>query len=296
VENHRIISGFEEFLTVERRLSALTVQTYVSECRGFADFLGQVSLSDSTAAQVIDYLAGRQEHESIDRRTLAKVMSALSALYKYLMLEGGREDNPFELIDMPRIVRNLPSVYTEEEIRTIFAAIDIETPFGLRDRALFELVYSCGLRVSEVADLTVHLVYFDEAMLRVFGKGGKERYVPVGEEAIYWLKRYLAEGRPRLLKRGRAADSHLFLNNRGTGISRKGIWKRFNEIVQQAGLPVSKVHALRHSYATHLLRGGADLRAVQELLGHADISTTQIYTHLDGDDLRTAHERYHPRS
>ncbi len=295
MKNSLTIKSFEEYLRVEKRLAALTVDTYVRECHSFAGCLGEVFLEEATAGHVIDYLADRQEREGIDRRTLAKVMSSLSALFKFLVLEGCREDNPFEVIDMPRLVRNLPSVYSLEEITAIFGAIDISTPYGLRDRALFELVYSCGLRISEAVDLAVNGFFPEQALVLVCGKGEKERYVPVGEEALYWLARYIGEARTKLRKRGRLSDNHLFLNNHGTGISRKGIWKRFSEIVERAGLPSSKVHSLRHSFATHLLRGGADLRVVQELLGHTDISTTQIYTHLDREDLRKSHEEFHPR-
>jgi integrase/recombinase XerD len=295
VNNSRTIRDFEEYLRVEKRLAKLSVDTYLRECRNFADYLGDVLVEEATAAHVIEYLGGRQASEGIDRRTLAKVMSGLSALFKYLVLEGARADNPFELIDMPKLVKTLPSVYTVEEITEIFSSIDISSPFGLRDRAMFELVYSCGLRVSEAADLEVNGFFPEQALVLVCGKGEKERYVPVGEEGLYWVARYMQEARPKLRKSGRLSDNHLFLNNRGTGISRKGIWKRFHEIIERAGLPSSKVHSLRHSFATHLLRGGADLRVVQELLGHTDISTTQIYTHLDREDLRKLHEEFHPR-
>ena len=295
MNNSRTIRDFEEYLRVEKRLAVLSVDTYLRECRGFAEHLADVSLEDATAGHVIGYLSARQGREGIDRRTLAKVMSGLSALFKYLVVEGVRPDNPFEIIDMPRLVRTLPSVYSEEEITTIFSSIDISSPFGLRDRALFELVYSCGLRVSEAAGLAVSSFFPEQALVLVCGKGEKERYVPVGEEGLYWVAKYMKEARPKLRKNGRLSDDQLFLNNRGTGISRKGIWKRFHEIIERAGLPSSKVHSLRHSFATHLLRGGADLRVVQELLGHTDISTTQIYTHLDREDLRRLHEEYHPR-
>ena len=289
------IRGFGDFLAVEKRLAPLTVETYLRECRAFVNYLDarETEPGSATAVHVIDFLAERQEREGIDRATMAKIMSAVSALFKYLVIEGERADNPMDLIDMPKMVRNLPVVYTVEEVDAILAVIDIKEPFGLRDRALFELIYSCGLRITEAADLELNQVFLKENFIRVRGKGQKERYVPIGREARYWLSRYMKEGRPRMTKRG--LEDHVFLNNRGTGISRKGIWKRFSEIAERAGMPSSKVHTLRHSFATHLLRGGADLRVVQELLGHSDISTTQIYTHLDGEDLKKNHREYHPR-
>ncbi len=297
MKHTKLTLQFEDYLRIEKRLSPLTVETYMRECREFTTNLCEKEITPelATQADVIEYLADRQERVGIDRRTMAKVMSAISGLFKYLILEGMRGDNPLELIDMPRLGRALPTVYTIEEIDLLLSSIYVSNPYGLRDRALFELVYSCGLRVSEVAGLECQRVYLDQDLIRVRGKGDKERYLPLGEEAKHWLSVYLQEGRPKLLKNGRRGESHLFLNSRGTGISRKGIWKRYSAIVERTGLPSSKVHTLRHSFATHLLKGGADLRSVQELLGHADISTTQVYTHLDNEDLRSYHKEFHPR-
>ncbi|MBN1686546.1 MAG: tyrosine recombinase XerD [Spirochaetales bacterium] len=292
-----LLSEFEDHLRVGKRLSPLTVDTYMRECRSFASYLeeNEVGIDEASQIHLIDYLAERQERDGIERRTMAKVISSISGFFKFLVLEGKRADNPMELIDMPRLGRALPAVYTIDEVDELLSSIDISNPYGLRDRALFELVYSCGLRISEVADLQINRVYTDQDLILVRGKGDKERYLPLGEEAKYWLQKYLSEGRERLLKQKRRGETHLFLNSRGTGISRKGIWKRFHGIVEKAKFPSSKVHALRHSFATHLLKGGADLRSVQELLGHADISTTQIYTHLDKEDLRSYHREFHPR-
>jgi integrase/recombinase XerD len=172
-------------------------------------------------------------------------------------------------------------------------SIDLSTPGGIRDRALFELIYSCGLRISEASTLCFDSLYLKERFIRVVGKRRKERILPFGEEASAWLERYLDEARPALEK-GRRSD-RVFLNRSGKGISRKGVWKRFSELRLASGVG-GKVHSLRHSFATHLLAGGADLRTVQELLGHADISTTQIYTHVDAEELAEAHEAFFPRS
>ena len=292
---NRFISGFEDYLRVEKRLAPLTIETYMHECMLYDTYLSanDVSVDKASVSDIINFIAERQESESIDRTTIAKSISSLSAYHRYLIDEDVRTDNPVQLVDMPKLIRSLPTVFSEEEVDRLLSVIDTTNPYGLRDRAVFELIYSCGLRISEAADITVGQIYLDEKIARVRGKGGKERYVPLGEEAIRWLCAYLNEGRIKLLKHGN--EGHLFINNRGSGISRKGIWKRFKAIAEKAGLHSTKVHALRHSFATHLLKGGADLRVVQELLGHSDIGTTQIYTHLDIEDLKKSHKDYHPR-
>jgi integrase/recombinase XerD len=194
---------------------------------------------------------------------------------------------------MPKAESAIPSVFSLDEVELFLSSIDIGDPLGLRDRALFELIYSCGLRVSEAIALDLGSVYSKESLVRVTGKGNKERLVPIGETAIFWLKKYLSDSRPSLvadIKKG----MWVFLSRRGKCLGRKGVWKRFKEICMKAGIE-GKVHTLRHSFATHLLSGGADLRSVQELLGHADISTTQVYTHVDEPVLHKAHKKYHPR-
>ena len=287
---------YEEYLRAERALAELTVETYLRECSRYIVFLKRENLTEqsATSSDVVRYLIERQE-EGLSRRSVAKTMSSIGSYHRFLVLEGIRDDNPMRRLDMPRGVLKLPEVLSISEVERMLAAINRDTPFGLRDRSLFELIYSCGLRISEAADMRIGDIHLDRRVIRVTGKGGKERIVPLGEQAAAWLKIYLSEGRPRLIKQGRPRPDKLFLNNRGVGISRKGIWKRFDQLALAAELPTSRVHALRHSFATHLLRGGADLRAVQELLGHADIGTTQIYTHLDKEDLKNQHRAFHPR-
>jgi len=288
-----LIDRFEDHLAAGLRLSRQTVDTYVRDCRAFSAWAAARDQSPLTVGtgDVIDFLVTRQTEEGIDQRTVAKIVSALRSLFQYLCLEGMRLDNPAMLVELPRSSHRIPGVLRVNEVERILDAIDLSDPLGLRDRALFELIYSCGLRISEAVDLTVDSVFPKERLIRVRGKGDKERLVPMGEHALDWLGRYLNDARPRLARRPVSA---LFLSRRGEGLSRKGIWKRFREAAELAGVD-AKVHTLRHSFATHLLEGGADLRAVQELLGHADISTTQIYTHVDSDELRTYHADYHPR-
>lgn len=290
------IDAFQGYLVSELRLSPRSVETYVREVRLFSDYLRQheLSLLDIDSRGISHYLISRTEGETgVGQRTLARILSSLRSLFRFLMLEGRRADNPAVLLDMPRAEHRVPEVLGVDEIDRLLDAIDLSKAVGLRDRALFELIYSCGLRVSEAAELTFSQMDVDEGLIRIRGKGNKERIVPVGEHAVEWLTRYLTYGRPELESK-KARTDHVFLNNRGQGLSRKGVWKRFRELCDAIGVE-AKVHTLRHSYATHLLAGGADLRAVQELLGHSDIATTQIYTHLDREDLKEYHEQYHPR-
>ena len=226
-------------------------------------------------------------------RTMARIHSSLRSFFRFLRQEEIRCDDPSRKLEGLRLSHSLPDVLSVEEVDRFLEEITLSEPLGLRDRALFELIYSCGLRVSEAAALSLSQVCSDEGILRIRGKGNKERLVPLGEVAQRWLVLYLREARPLLQKNGTPREE-VFLSRRGGGISRKGIWKRFKEWMALAGME-GKVHTLRHSYATHLLRGGADLRMVQELLGHADISTTQIYTHLDNRELQESHRAHHPR-
>lgn len=289
-----LLTNYEIFLRATAGLAELTVETYLSECRRFETYLDSAgeSMIQADTGILVDYLVRRQM-EDIDKRTSAKILSALRSLFGFLVLERYRTDNPADGIDGPKLDKKLPKVLSIEAVEEFLGSIDLSKPTGLRDRALFELIYSCGLRISEAVGLTTGQVFIAERLVRVTGKGDRERIVPLGGEAIHWLSRYMAEARPLLAKPGRN-DHRIFLSQRGTGISRKGVWKRFKQITGAANIQ-AKVHTLRHSFATHLLQGGANLRAVQELLGHADISTTQIYTHLDGEELKGYHKKYHPR-
>lgn len=291
-----LVSSFRDYLTAELHLAERTVETYVREAGALCTYAAEndEEVERYASGDVIRYLVHRQTADTgIDQRTIAKILSSLRAFFHYLVLEGYREENPASDIEMPRMAQRVPGVLSIDEVDRLLDTIDTSTPVGVRDRALFELIYSCGLRISEAVDLTMERLYLREGLIRVVGKGGKDRLVPAGDAAVTWLHRYLTESRPKLAKPGKT-DSAVFLSHLGSRLSRKGMWKRFRELCAHAGIE-AKVHTLRHSYATHLLEGGADLRAVQELLGHSDISTTQIYTHIDRDDLRKYHEEYHPK-
>jgi integrase/recombinase XerD len=291
-----VLERFGDYLAVELRLSMQTVDTYLRECTAAEAWANEqdVQLHDMTTGQVIDYLVERQNSDApLDQRTVAKALSALRSFFQYCVLEGIRPDNPAGKVSTPKGESRLPGVLSVEEVETILDGIDRSTPAGVRDRALFELIYSCGLRISEAVDLELKNLYLEEGLILIRGKGDKERLVPLGDEARRWISEYLSTARPKLVRK--LNEQALFLNRRGGRLSRKGMWKRFHELTQSVGID-AKVHTLRHSFATHLLEGGADLRSVQELLGHADIGTTQIYTHIDTADLKEYHHRYHPRA
>ena len=284
---------FEDYLTSSLRLSAATVSTYVSEVRRLLDYLETqaIAVEDAGSADLVEYFIQRQL-EGISPRTGAKALRAIKSFFVFLRESGVIPENPAEMLESPRISRRIPEVFSVQEIEALLAVIDTKTVLGLRDRCLFELIYSSGLRVSEAVALTMDRLYLDEKLLRITGKGDKERLVPLGGVALHWLQVYLKEARPHLARP--PLSNALFLNRWGKPLSRKGMWKRFKEIAAQAGL-AGKIHTLRHSFATHLLGGGADLRAVQMLLGHADIGTTQVYTHVREKELKSYHSRYHPR-
>ena len=289
-----IVREYEDYLVSVARVAENSRETYIREVQFLEQWCERtgIELRNAVQADLIAYITYRQLRK-VDRRTIAKGISVIRSLYTFLMEEGYRQDNPAELLESPKHTAPLPEVLSVEEIEAFFDAVKLDTPYGIRDRALFELIYSCGLRISEAAGLRMGSLYLREKILRVHGKGDRQRLVPIGGEAEYWLKRYINEVRPLLLKSKKADDS-VFISMRGSGLSRKSIWKRFKEICGRAGIE-AKVHTLRHSFATHLLQGGADLRSVQELLGHADIATTQIYTHVENEQLRRVHDTLHPR-
>ena len=288
-----LLEQFRAYLLTARRRSPLTAEVYLREARCLVQSLEDRGgdILAVTPRELLEYLVERRS-SGLSSTTMARVVSSVRSLFRYLRLENLRADDPSELIETPRLERALPDVLALEEIDRLLACIDVTDPGGIRDRALFELIYSCGLRISEAACLTFDSLFLEERMLRVAGKRRKERLVPFGDNAARWLALYLDTARPALAK-GRRSD-RVFLNHQGKGISRKGVWKRFSQARDLSGVG-GKVHTLRHSFATHLLAGGADLRTVQELLGHSDIATTQIYTHVDPEALGDYHREYFPR-
>lgn len=288
----QLLSDFYTDLILVERHAELTAQTY--ECAA-AEFLKWIETQsygiEAVRTQSLLYYLAWRKSNGCTGLTIAKDISSLRAFGTYLKRRKIWTENYALELDRPKTARALPRVLSVEQVDSLLAAIDTTKPLGIRDRALFELIYSCGLRISEAAGLLVANIHFDEQLLLVCGKGDKERIIPFGDDAKQWLVRWLTEIRPTFV--GKRQIAEVFVNFRGEPLSRKGIWKNFQELEAKTGVH-AKVHTLRHSFATHLLAGGADLRSVQELLGHADLSTTQIYTHVDDEELRDYHKEYFP--
>ncbi|MEM9157425.1 MAG: site-specific tyrosine recombinase XerD [Verrucomicrobiota bacterium] len=293
-----VIEAFLIFIGLEKGLSTNTSESYRSDLEQFAAHVSEnrkrAYWKEIDATDVTDWLYAMSESNS-SNATLCRKLSALRVFNRFLLREKLTERSFMELVSGPKLRRKAPDTLTIQEVKNLMAAPDDSKPAGLRDIAILELFYSSGLRVSELCGLSLQQVDLEGGAMRVYGKGSKERVVPVGSKAREALERYLDHGRPHLVRP--RTGSSVFLSNRGIAISRKTVWVMVKKMATLAGIekPV-KPHALRHSFATHLLTGGADLRVIQELLGHADISTTQIYTTVEGDRLATAHDEYHPRS
>ena len=285
-----LLEQFYSDLILVRRCSVQTAETYRISAGEFLNWLvtEKIKLRDVSAQNLIYYFRMRKTNDCSEL-TISKDISGIRAFGEYLVRKGYWQDNHALLLDKPKAVKNLPKVLSIEEVDKLLSFIDTSTLYGKRDDALFELIYSCGLRISEACGLKVSNVHLNEHLIMVHGKGDKERIVPFGARAEEKLIFYLNEVRPELVNGKNVPE--VFVNYKGEGISRKGVWKRFHELEQLAGIS-AKVHTLRHSFATHLLSGGADLRSVQELLGHSDLSTTQIYTHVTDDELEKTHEKY----
>lgn len=289
---------FQDYLTFERGLSDRTVSAYgrdLSRWAGFLEGRGIAAPEAVTPADLRDWVFGLKE-AGLAPTSIRRAQSAVRTYYAFLLAEGSVTVDPTERLESPKLGRRLPDFLTHEEVAAFLDAPDPDAPLYWRDRAVLELLYATGMRVSELVELPLTALDLDEGFLTVFGKGSKERLVPVGAPALRALGRYLREVRPGLDRGKGKAKARVFLNARGGPLSRMAVWTLVKVSARRAGIP-RKVspHTLRHTFATHLLEGGADLAAVQELLGHADIATTQIYTHVDREYLRDVHRRYHPR-
>ena len=291
-----LLEQFYHHLGAERGLAPLTLESYAHDLQDFREFLRSLKREAWEEANLEDfqrYLSTLQTR-GLSARSRARRLSALRQFFRFLQREERLPANPVELLDSPRLPLKLPEVLNEQEVEALLAAVDPSTPQGQRDAALLEVLYATGLRVSELVGLTLKQVDLRRGVVRPLGKGHKERLVPMVPQAVEKLKLYLNEGRPQLLK---GKDSpFVFVNRRGGGLSRMGFWKILQNYARLAGLGKLSPHTLRHSFATHLLARGANLRVLQLLLGHADLATTQIYTHLDAERLKSAHKKAHPRS
>ena len=297
MNNSEILDEFGDSLWLEDGLSRNTLESYRRDLEKFASWLQaqrDVSILQATHADIQGFLAHMVGQEKSKATSTSRAISSLKRLYRYLLRQNKVSTDPTLQIATPKLPRSLPKSLTELDVEMLLAAPNVQAPLGLRDRTMFEVLYATGLRVSELVGLNVAQVSLDMGVVRVMGKGSKERLVPLGEEALDWIRRYLAEGRPLLLG-GKLSDA-LFVTQRGEGMTRQMFWYLIRKHAREGGLykPLSP-HTLRHAFATHLLNHGADLRVVQLLLGHADISTTQIYTHVARERLKQLHAQHHPR-
>jgi len=293
------ITQFKQYLKLERSLSANTLEAYIHDVTKFEQFLAlrQINIDalETNESHLQDFLEYVNEL-GLSAYSQARILSGLKAFFRYLMFEDYIKHDPTTLIDGPKIGRKLPDTLDYHEIETLLSAIDLSTPEGARNRAIIEVLYSSGLRVTELVELRLNNVFFDVGFLRVIGKGDKERLVPIGTDALKYVKIYIEEIRCHVpVQKG--FDNFVFLNRRGKKLSRVMIFTIIKNLALAIGLKKSiSPHTFRHSFATHLIEGGADLRAVQEMLGHESITTTEIYTHMDRDYLRQVIQEFHPRS
>ena len=291
-----LLDAFSDALWLEDGLSVNTLQSYRRDLRQFSDWLKarQVpSLTEARQQDIEAYLAHKFRQHS-KASSASRLVSSLKRFFGYALRQGLVAADPTLAIEAPKLPRGLPKTLSENDVGSLLAAPDCATPLGLRDKALLETIYAAGLRVSELVSLTFPRLALQEGFVRILGKGGKERLVPLGEEALHWTERYLAESRPALL-RGKVRDA-VFVTARGEALTRQGFWYLVKRYARKAGIRTDiSPHTLRHAFATHLLNHGADLRVVQMLLGHSDISTTQIYTHVARERIKALHAKHHPR-
>ncbi|QHI70535.1 site-specific tyrosine recombinase XerD [Tichowtungia aerotolerans] len=292
-----LLDSFLDYVSLERGLSQNTRMAYADDIVRFIDFLakrGVSTFNDVNRKHILDHLMD-EKARGLSANSLSRHLVSLKVFFRWMAQEGMLDVNVAETMDSPKVWKMLPGVLTPKEIDRLFEAPDLKTPLGIRNRAILELFYASGLRVSEMADLQLTDLHFDENFLRCIGKGRKERVVPVAKTAIKWVRRYIEEVRPQLSPG--VQEQTVFLSRQKQPMSRKTIWVMIKQCARDAGITKTVYpHSLRHSFASHLLVNGAELRIIQEMLGHADIATTQIYTHVDPDRLKGVHRQFHPRA
>ena len=293
---HSLVKEFQNYLQVDRGLSENSVFSYGYDLKKFQQYLdlNKKNFLKVTTADISDYLK-EQKTKNISTRSSARAVAALRQFYNYLKEEKQVDENPADTIETPEIHKSLPEYLTIEEVEELFSSIQEDDIYELRDKAMFELMYSSGLRISETCNLRVIDMDTQNMLVNVRGKGGRDRLVPFGEKSYTILKKYMEEGRKNILK-NRESD-YIFISKKSENINRKSAWRLLKKYLERTSITkVVTPHTFRHSFATHLIENNADLRSVQKLLGHIDISTTQIYTHIASKTLEKAHEKYHPRS
>ncbi len=284
-------------LKLEKNLAENTVSSYKNDLSSFIRFLEEQKINDPSKVEsrvIIEFFTNL-EKVGLTSSSAARYFSSLKGFLNFLLANNYTKNNPIEKVDPPKLAKNLPGVLSFPEIEKILSLPITDETLGIRDKTILEVFYACGLRISELISLKISDLFLNEEMIRVFGKGSKERIVPIGSSAINWINEYLTKSRP-LLQKKMQSENYLFLNNRGSKLSRMGVWKIVDKYIKESGIEKpAHPHTFRHSFATHLIEGGADLRSVQEMLGHADISTTQIYTHIDREFIKQVHKQFHPR-
>ena len=293
---YQYIDEYLNFLAIEKGLSLNTLEAYSRDLNRYSEFMenrGIKNIREITSDDVISYL-GSLRKNGLTANSVNRTLAAARGFYKYLLRENVMDENPVANIELAKIWMRLPDTLSKDEMNLLLEQPEAKTLLGIRDRAMLELMYATGIRVSELISLTVNSINWQVGYLVVVGKGSKERIVPVGKSAIDYMTQYVNEGRLKLLKGKRT--NFFFVNRSGNGLTRQGFWKIIKKYATKSGLH-KKIHphTFRHSFATHLLEGGADLRSVQVMLGHSDISTTQIYTHVTRERLKEIHKKYHPR-
>ena len=295
----RWVQAFEDYMLVEKNTSPLTIQYYLTDIKQFEQFLMAESIdaiNRITHVEIRLYLT-RLYREKLAKKSVSRKLSGLRSFFNYLEKEDVIEKNPFLYVSMPKLDKKIPQFFYDEEMQQLFAAEDGMTPISQRNRAILELLYATGIRVTELVGIKIEDVDFTAGLLLVFGKGRKQRYVPFGSFAEMELKKYINDSRPKLENKSEGKNNTLFLNHHGKPITDRGIRYILNRMLEKAAL-TSKIHPhkLRHSFATHLLNQGADMRSVQELLGHESLSSTQVYTHVTKDYLKKIYDNAHPRA
>jgi integrase/recombinase XerD len=291
------LKEYLSYLKLERNLSENTLLSYKNDITTFLSFLSNYRVSDPSniSSDKITAFFKTLKNLGLTNTSAARYFSSIKGFFSYLIKNHYIVKNPIEKINAPKLSKKLPAVLNINDIEKILSAPNVNDTLGLRDKAILELLYACGTRVSELISLKLSDLFLQDEVIRVLGKGSKERLIPIGSSAIKWVNHYIKNSRSLLMKISKS-ENHVFLNSRGSKLSRMGIWKIIDRYVKEAGIKKEvHPHTFRHSFATHLLEGGADLRAVQEMLGHADISTTQIYTHIDRDYIKQVHKQFHPR-
>lgn len=294
----RELQSYKRYLALEKGVSENTISAYMFDIDRFVQHMHQQGIIRFDEIQILHVNAFLMmlEELGLALSSRTRTLSSLRGFFAFLFANKSIDNDITEKAELPKSRRTLPDTLSIDEMLSILEQPDTTTKAGIRDRAMLELLYACGLRVSELCGLKQRDMLLEQEVIRVFGKGSKERIVPVGSSALEWIGHYQEEVRPQFLKVGKASDDIMFLNQRGTGISRMSVWSIVSEATKGAGIEKHvHPHTFRHSFATHLLEGGADLRALQEMLGHSDISTTQIYTHIDREFIRQVHKTYHPR-